>query len=125
MRLQQAWRSVTQAMTFFPPYVQKWETSDIQTNQQLDIYGCDAHEIIKHVTPSFTLKLSHFFEKFKADLIFHPHENIVCYLGEHDLFRLQSKHMDIQEISHLRGHLRTLNMLEYDLFKERISPLLS
>ena len=30
MRLQQAWRSVTQAMTFFPPYVQKWETSDIQ-----------------------------------------------------------------------------------------------
>lgn len=110
---------------FFPPYVQKWETSDIQTNQQLDIYGCDAHEIVKHVTPSFTLKLSHFFEKFKGDLIFHPHENIVCYLGEHDLFRLQSKHTDIQEISHLRGHLRTLNMLEYDLFKARISPLLS
>lgn len=125
MRLQQAWRSVTQAMTFSRLMSKNGKPVIFKTNQQLDIYGCDAHEIVKHVTPSFTLKLSHFFEKFKGDLIFHPHENIVCYLGEHDLFRLQSKHMDIQEISHLRGHLRTLNMLEYDLFKERISPLLS
>lgn len=110
---------------FFPPYLQEWETSDIQTNNKIDIFGCDAHEIVKHVTPSFTLKLHDFFEKFTGDLIFHPHENIVCYLGQQDLFRLQSKQVEIQEISHLRGHLRTLGMLEYDLFKEYMLKLLS
>ncbi|MHA3053017.1 hypothetical protein [Acinetobacter sp. ANC 4640] len=110
---------------FFPPYIQEWETSDIQTNRKLDIYGCDAHETAKHITPSFTLKLYDFFEKFTGDLLFHPREGIVCYLGEQDLFRLQSKQVEIQEISHLRGHLRTLGMLEYDLFKEHMLKLLS
>lgn len=106
-----------QRTNFAEPYTERWYSSDISINQQLQIYGIDTFNTAKQLSPSLTLKLHDFFNEFRGDLIFHPDESIACYLGEQDLFAVQSRKTEIQEISHLRGHLRTLGMLNYEKFK--------
>ena len=106
-----------QRSRFFTPYVQSWQSSDIQTNQSLHILGQNQHQLAKVMSPSMTLKLNDFFQHFQGDLIYHHQENMLCYLGEQDLFTRISKHKDIHDIPALRGHLRMLNMPEYQKFK--------
>ena len=63
-----------------------------------------------------------FFEQRQGDLLFHPENKMLCYLGPHDLFQVSSKQQNISDISTLRGHLRTFKLkqlenLQHDLLQ--------
>lgn len=107
---------------FVYPYTQYWQSSDIELNQKLSIFGHNQQQLAKVISPSMTLKLSDFFQNNKGDLIIHFQENILCYMGEQNLFHTTSKNnpADIQNISELRGYLRTLDMPNYQQFKQRM-----
>lgn len=107
---------------FFHPYTQDWHSSDIQLNQKLNIFGYDQHQLARSISPALTLKLNDLFEDLKGDLVIHFQENILCYMVEQDLFRTMSKKspQEIRNISELRGYLRTLDMPDYQQFKQRM-----
>lgn len=107
---------------FFYPYTQSWQSSDIQLNQTLNIFGYDQQQLARTIRPALTLKLSDFFKDTQGDLVIHFDEHILCYMGEQNLFRSLSKkpRKDIQNISDLRGYLRTLDMPDYQQFKQRM-----
>ena len=114
-----------QRSRFFPPYTSSWQSSDILINQKLKIFGLDQHQLAKEVGPSMTLKLHDFFEHFSGDLIYHHEEQILCYLGEQNLFQTASKRSEIHDISALRGHLRTMTMPQYQKFQQLMLNLIS
>lgn len=107
-----------QRSRFFAPYLSEWQSTDILINQELNIFGTDQHQLAKEISPSLTLKLHDFFQHFKGDLIYHHEEQILCYLGEQDLFQTTSKRSEIQDIPALRGHLRTMTMPQYEKFQQ-------
>ncbi len=114
-----------QRSRFFPPYTNSWQSRDILINQKLKIFGLDQHQLAKEVGPSMTLKLHDFFEHFSGDLIYHHEEQILCYLGEQNLFQTASKRSEIHDISALRGHLRTMTMPQYQKFQQLMLNLIS
>ena len=114
-----------QRSRFFAPYTNSWQSSDILINQKLKIFGLDQHQLAKEVGPSMTLKLHDFFEHFSGDLIYHHEEQILCYLGEQNLFQTASKRSEIHDISALRGHLRTMTMPQYQKFQQLMLNLIS
>ncbi len=114
-----------QRSRFFAPYTSSWQSSDILINQKLKIFGLDQHQLAKEVGPSITLKLHDFFEHFSGDLIYHHEEQILCYLGEQNLFQTASKRSEIHNISALRGHLRTMTMPQYQKFQQLMLNLIS
>lgn len=113
-----------QRSRFFAPYTSSWQSSDILINQKLKIFGLDQHQLAKEVGPSITLKLHDFFEHFSGDLIYHHEEQILCYLGEQNLFQTASKRSEIHDISALRGHLRTMTMPQYQKFQQLMLNLI-
>ena len=105
---------------FDPPYTYSWHSSDIETNQKIKIFGCNELHMAKLVTPVLTLKLAQFFQHQYGDLLFHPEEKIMCFLGPKNLFQNSEQKKNIEDISSLRGHLRTfklpyLEKLQHDL----------
>lgn len=110
---------------FFEPYTSSWQSSDILINQELNILGVDQHQLAKEISPSLTLKLHDFFQHFTGDLIYHHEEQILCYLGEQNLFQTASKRSEIHDISALRGHLRTMTMPQYQKFQQLMLNLIS
>ena len=110
---------------FFEPYTSSWQSSDILINQELNIFGVDQHQLAKEISPSLTLKLHDFFQHFTGDLIYHHEEQILCYLGEQNLFQTASKLSEIHDISALRGHLRTMTMPQYQKFQQLMLNLIS
>lgn len=50
---------------------------------------------------------------------------MLCYMGDQNLFRIARKKQSPQDISALRGHLRTLTMPEYEKFKQSMLNLIS
>ena len=110
---------------FFEPYTSSWQSSDILINQELNIFGVDQHQLAKEIGPSLTLKLHDFFQHFTGDLIYHHEEQILCYLGEQNLFQTASKLSEIHDISALRGHLRTMTMPQYQKFQQLMLNLIS
>ena len=96
--------------SFHAPYTQPWQTSDIQINQKLNIFGSDEMNTAKLLSPAFVLKLADFFAQRQGDLIFHPSRHILCFLGSADLFKISSRAKNIEDISALRGHLRTFKL---------------
>lgn len=109
---------------FFEPYTSSWQSSDILINQELNIFGVDQHQLAKEISPSLTLKLHDFFQHFTGDLIYHHEEQILCYLGEQNLFQTASKRSEIHDISALRGHLRTMTMPQYQKFQQLMLNLI-
>jgi hypothetical protein len=109
---------------FFEPYTSSWQSSDILINQELNIFGLDQHQLAKEISPSLTLKLNEFFQHFTGDLIYHHEEQILCYLGEQNLFQTASKRSEIHDISALRGHLRTMTMPQYQKFQQLMLNLI-
>ncbi|ENX04282.1 hypothetical protein F900_00267 [Acinetobacter modestus] len=109
---------------FFEPYTSSWQSSDILINQELNIFGVDQHQLAKEISPSLTLKLHDFFQHFTGDLIYHHEEQILCYLGEQNLFQTASKRSEIHDISALRGHLRTMTMPQYQNFQQLMLNLI-
>ncbi|MCP0910988.1 MULTISPECIES: hypothetical protein [Acinetobacter] len=110
----------TSRRKFYYPYSHPWHSSDIRTNQRLSFYGSDPMQTAKLLSPGFVLRLADFFAQRQGDLLFHPENRMLCYLGPHDLFQVSSKHRHINDISTLRGHLRTfklrqLEQLQHDL----------
>ena len=114
----------TASKSFGYPYSFAWHTSDIQTNQRLKFYGCDQMQMAKTLTPARILRISDFFEHRAGDLMFHPESNVLCYLGPHDLFKISSKAQNIQDISSLRGHLRTFKLPYLEQLKSDLLQLL-
>ena len=110
---------------FFEPYTSSWQSSDILINQELNIFGVDQHQLAKEISPSLTLKLHDFFQHFTGDLIYHHEEQILCYVGEQNLFQTASKRSEIHDISALRGHLRTMTMPQYQKFQQLMLNLIS
>ena len=96
--------------TFAAPYLFPWHSSDIQTNQKLKIFGSDDMQSAKMLSPAFVLKLADFFEQRQGDLIFHPTQGTLCFLGPVNLFKISTQAKNIQDISALRGHLRTFKL---------------
>ncbi|MCH7334829.1 hypothetical protein [Acinetobacter modestus] len=109
---------------FFEPYTSSWQSSDILINQELNIFGLDQHQLAKEISPSLTLKLHDFFQHFTGDLIYHHEEQILCYIGEQNLFQTASKRSEIHDISALRGHLRTMTMPQYQKFQQLMLNLI-
>ncbi|MDV2469803.1 hypothetical protein QR674_12505 [Acinetobacter chinensis] len=107
--------------SFYYPYSFPWQTSDIQSNEKLRFFGSDRLEVVKLLTPAMVLKLSDFFAQRHGDLMFHPDKNMLCFLGPSNLFHMNSRNTKkIEDISALRGHLRTFNLpylekLQHDL----------
>ena len=110
---------------FIAPYTQGWKTSDILVNQNLHIFGLDQHQLARTISPSITLKLSDFFQHYSGDIVYHFEENMLCYMGDQNLFHLSRRKQDLNDISLLRGHLRTLTMPEYEKFKRCMLNLIS
>ena len=117
-------RGEQSTFTFFAPYTSSWQSSDILINQKLKIFGLDQHQLAKEVGPSMTLKLHDFFEHFTGDLIYHHEEQILCYVGEQNLFQTASKRSEIHDIPALRGHLRTMTMPQYQKFQQLMLNLI-
>ena len=109
---------------FFEPYTSSWQSSDILINQELNIFGVDQHQLAKEISPSLTLKLHDFFQHFTGDLIYHHEEQILCYVGEQNLFQTASKRSEIHDIPALRGHLRTMTMPQYQKFQQLMLNLI-
>lgn len=106
------------------PYEVRWNSSDIQINQQLQIYGIDQLQLVKTLNPALLLRLSDFFKSRKGELIFHSHQNMLCFLGDANLFEVSSKTREIQDISSLRGHLRTFRLKHYEQLCSDLSTFL-
>jgi len=105
---------------FYYPYSFPWHSSDIQINQKLKFFGADQMHMAKLLSPAFVLRVADFFQSREGDLLFHPEKSILCYISPQDLFEISSKAKKINDISTLRGHLRTfklpyLERLESDL----------
>ena len=109
---------------FFEPYTSSWQSSDILINQELNIFGLDQHQLAKEISPSLTLKLHDFFQHFTGDLIYHHQEQILCYVGEQNLFQTASKRSDIDDISALRGHLRTFKLPYLERLESNLTQFL-
>lgn len=110
---------------FIEPYTQKWLTSDILVNQKLHIFGCDQQQLARSISPSLTLKLNDFFQQYSGDVVYHFQENMLCYMGQQNLFGLSKNKHALKDISVLRGHLRTLRLPEYEKFKLSMLNLIS
>ena len=110
---------------FIAPYTQTWKTSDILVNQKIHIFGYDQHQLARIISPRITLKISDFFQHYSGDVVYHFEENMMCYLGDQDLFRTSRKKQNITDISLLRGHLRKLTMPEYEKFKQCMLDFIS
>lgn len=104
----------TSRRPFPSPYRHPWHSSDIRTNQRLKFYGTDPMQMAKQLSPGFVLRLSQFFQYREGDLIFHPQQRVLCYLGPHDIFNAPERKQNIQDISALRGHLRTFKLVELE-----------
>lgn len=102
---------------FYYPYSFPWHSSDIQTNQKLKFYGSDEMQTAKLMSPSFVLRSAGFFQNRQGDLMFHPSSNLLCFLGSQDLFKASSKASKIEDISTLRGHLRTFKLIALENLK--------
>lgn len=113
-----------QRSRFFEPYTRSWQSSDILINRKINIFGCDQHQLAREVSPSMTLKLNDFFQHFSGDLIYHHQEQILCYVGEQDLFQTTSKRDKVHDIPALRGHLRTMTMPQYQKFQQHMLNLI-
>lgn len=114
----------TSRRKFYYPYSHPWHSSDIRTNQRLNFYGCDPLNMAKLLTPGFVLRLGNFFENRQGDLLFHPTQHMLCYLGPHDLFKASSRNKTIQDISALRGHLRTFKLVELEKLQHDLTQFL-
>ena len=100
----------TNKKTFGAPYHVPWHTSDIRLNQKLNFFGSDAIQMARTLSPALVLKLDDFFQHQQGDLLFHPERHTLCFLGSKNLFEISSKAKNIQDISALRGHLRTFKL---------------
>ena len=107
------------------PYHTTWKSTDILINQKINFFGLNQHQLARTLSPSLTLKISDFFQDHVGDLIYHSEENILCYCGQQNLFRVTKPQQRIRDISTLRGHLRRLSLPEYERFKQRMLNLIT
>ena len=107
---------------FYHPYSYPWQTSDISLTQKIKIYGSDPLNTAKQMSPSLVLKFAEFFDTQDGHLLFHPTNDCLCFIGPKNLFQISKNKRKIEDISALRGHLRTfklvhLERLQQDLLK--------
>lgn len=107
------------------PYHVAWQSSDIQIRERLYIGGQDPIEMAKKLSPAFMLKLGEFFHQRQGELYINAQQNMLCYLGHDDLMQVTAqKQKNIQDISALRGHLRTFKLPLLERLKKQLLTLL-
>lgn len=109
---------------FYYPFSFPWHSSDIQINQKLKFYGSDEMQTAKLMSPGFVLRIADFFQHRQGNLMFHPTSRILCFLGPQDLFQVSSKSSKIEDISALRGHLRTFKLTSLENLKQDLTHFL-
>lgn len=108
------------------PYHLEWQSSDIQLRQRVYMGGENPLEMAKKITPSFTLKLGEFFAQRRGEVYINANQNMLCYLGRDDLMQIQQqRHKKIDDISALRGHLRTFRLPKLERLKQQLLVLLA
>lgn len=117
--------ATTQRKSLPYPYYLSWQTSDLQTNQRIRILGSDQLELAKTLSPSFTLKLANFFANRKGELFVNAEKKVLCFIGPEDLMQISSKAKQIEDISALRGHLRTFKLLHLERLEQDLLDLLT
>ena len=110
--------------SFEEPFTERWHSSDIYINQHLRIFGQFEQQLAHNMNPALSLKLSDFFNEHQGDLIYHTDKEILCFLGIKNLFEPQKQKLEIENISHLRGHLRTFRLAHYEKLKTDLLTLL-
>lgn len=107
------------------PYHLPWHSSDIQIRKRLYIGGENPLDMAKKIGPALTLKLGQFFSQRQGELYINENQNMLCYLGQDDLMKITShNHKKIQDISALRGHLRTFKLPLLECLKNDLLTLL-
>ena len=107
------------------PYHLAWQSSDIQIRERLYIGGSNSLEMAKKLTPRFMLKLGDFFATRQGELYINHNQNMLCYIGRDNLMQIESRQQkNIQDISVLRGHLRTFKLPLLERLKKQLIQLL-
>lgn len=106
-------------------YPVRWRTSDIQFNQQFYIYGQQEFEIAKNLPPRRVLKLANHLGMMQGQLIFHEELQACCYLSSQNLFKCSKPRQPIDNISQLRGYLRTLQSPHYEALRDNLSAIIA
>ena len=106
------------------PYHLPWHSSDIQLRERVYIGGENPLDLAKKITPSLSLKLADFFARRRGELYIDQEQNILCYLGREDLMSMTKQGKKIDDISALRGHLRTLRLPQLERLQQQLLVLL-
>lgn len=106
------------------PYHLTWHSSDIQLRERVHIGGENPLDLAKKITPTLSLKLADFFAHRRGELYIHKEQNILCYLGREDLMSMTKQQKKIDDISALRGHLRTLRLRKLERLQQQLLLLL-
>ncbi len=113
-----------QSPDFGHAYAEKWQTSDIDTNQKINIFCSNPMQAAKALDPVTVLGLNQLFEKHRGVLMCHPNQAVMCFLGEQNLLEHANNRPKIQDISQLRGHLRTFRLYPYEQLQQAMLKLL-
>ena len=92
------------------PYLHEWQSNYIAANRKIDFFGTSDMHLAKTLTPVLTLKLANFFNHQNGELLFHPDKNVMCFMGAKNLFQISKNDKTVEDISTLRGHLRTFKL---------------
>lgn len=106
------------------PYHVEWKPTDIALNRNLNFYGASEMHLAKQLSPSLSLKLVEFFSHCQGSLNFHHELKMCCYLTTNNLFQVANHQKNIEDISMLRGHLRTLRLAHLDHALKHLEQLL-
>ena len=100
-----------------------WGSSDIAFNQQFYVYGQSQLELVKELSPQRTLILAEHLQQMRGTLVFDDELHAMCYLSSQNIFMHQSEFAQIDDISDLRGHLRTLKAVFYEQMQHHLSQI--
>lgn len=106
-------------------YPVEWRSSDAQFNRDFQLYGQQEFELAKNLTPSRILTLAHQLENMRGTLMFHDEMQAFCYISSQNIFQTRSCAKTIQNISQLRGHLRTLKAPHYERMQANLAAVIA
>lgn len=113
-----------QRPAFEQVYPHAWQTSDINSNQNLYIRCQDPMQAAKALPPAAVLALAQLFQQHQGVVMAHNNQNIICFLGNKALLQHTKKRGNIHDVSQLRGHLRTFRLYPYEQLQRAIKVLL-
>ncbi|WP_374294995.1 hypothetical protein [Acinetobacter sp.] len=105
-------------------YPISWTSSDAQFNRDFHLYGQQEFELAKNLTPSRILTLASQLDHMRGTLMFHDQMQAFCYISTQDIFQTRVRSKSIDDISQLRGHLRTLKAPHYERMQKSLQAII-